>query len=212
MANWEVASSLATAGGTLILAGATFVAVRSSNRAARVTERALLAGLRPVLVPSRFEDPPEKIGFVDDHWVRIPGGRAIAEATDDTIYLAIALKNVGNGLAVLDAWDIHFDRDRRSATGEHRPPEEFRRLGRDIYVPAGDLGFWQGTFRDTDDPIFAPVAEAIAEPRALMIDILYRDHEGGQRMISRFSILPNHDGQWVTSVSRHWNLDRSDPR
>jgi hypothetical protein len=142
--------------------------------------------------------------------VHVPGGRAIAEATDDTIYLAIALKNVGNGLAVLDSWDLHIDRQRGAS--DHGPPERFRRLGRDIYVPAGDLGFWQGTFRDADDPLFAATAEAIAEPLVLQIDILYRDHEGGQRMISRFSLVPNHDGQWIASVSRHWNLDRSDPR
>jgi hypothetical protein len=210
MDNWAIAASLATAAGTLVLAGATFVAVRSSNRSARVTERALLAGIRPVLVPSRFEDPPEKVGFQDDHWVRVPGGRATAEATGDAIYLAIALKNVGTGLAVLDRWDIHLEH----ATGEqtHGPPEEFRRLTRDIYVPAGDLGFWQGSFRDRDDPLFTAVSAAITGHQAMTIDLLYRDHEGGQRMISRFSLVPNDAGQWTSSVGRHWNLDRSDPR
>jgi len=111
---------------------------------------------------------------------------------------------------VLDRWDIHLER----ATGEqtHGPPEEFRRLTRDIYVPAGDLGFWQGTFRDRDDPLFTPVSAAIAGHRAMVVDLLYRDHEGGQRMISRFSLVPNDAGLWTSSVARHWNLDRSDPR
>ena len=63
MADWSTISSLATAGGTLVLAAATFYAVRSSNRSARVAERSLLAGMRPVLVPSRLEDPPEKVLF-----------------------------------------------------------------------------------------------------------------------------------------------------
>ena len=210
MNNWGIAASLATAAGTLVLAAATFVAVRSSNRAARATERALLAGIRPVLVPSRLDDPPEKVGFVDDHWVRVPGGRAIAEATDDAIYLAIALKNVGSGLAVLDRWDFRPERQVRDP--EHGDPENFRRLTRDLYVPAGALGFWQGTFRDRDDPLFAATRDAIAEPRAMQVDLLYRDHEGGQRTISRFALLPDHQGGWLTSVSRHWNLDRTDPR
>jgi hypothetical protein len=209
MDTWAIAASLATAAGTLVLAAATFVAVRSSNRAARATERALLAGIRPVLVSSRLEDPPEKIGFSDDHWVRVPGGRAIAEVTDEAIYLAMAVKNVGTGLAVLDRWDFEPVRDLSVAT--HRAPEEFRRLTRDIYVPAGDLGFWQGAFRDKEDPLFAAAAAAIAEPRAMQIDLLYRDHEGGQRMITRFALIPGHDG-WITAVGRHWNIDRSDPR
>src|ERR1700722_18743517 len=152
MDNWSIAASLATAAGTLVLAAATFVAVRSSNRAARATERALLAGIRPVLVSSRLEDPPEKVGFHDDHWVRVPGGRAVAEVTEDVIYLAMALKNVGRGLAVLDRWDFTPERH-LGAQENHRAPEDFRRLTRDIFVPAGDLGFWQGAIRGKDDPL-----------------------------------------------------------
>ncbi|MEY2476019.1 MAG: hypothetical protein QOG87_1334 [Actinomycetota bacterium] len=55
MTDWATISSLATAGGTLVLAVATYASTRSANRAARVAERALLAGLRPVLVQSRLE-------------------------------------------------------------------------------------------------------------------------------------------------------------
>ena len=57
MADWQTISALATAGGTLVLAGATFSAVRSSNRSARIAEQALLAGMRPLLVPSLSDAP-----------------------------------------------------------------------------------------------------------------------------------------------------------
>ena len=53
MTDWAPVSSLATAGGTLVLAAATFSAVRSSNRSARLAERSLLADLRPVLEHAR---------------------------------------------------------------------------------------------------------------------------------------------------------------
>jgi hypothetical protein len=210
MSDWSIGASLATAGGTLVLAGATFAAVRSGNRAARATERALLAGIRPVLVSSRLEDPPEKVGFVDDHWLHVPGGRAVAEVTDDAIYMAIALKNVGSGLAVLDRWDLLRDPSRTDVA--HGDPAGFRRLSRDIYVPAGDFGFWQGAFRDRDDPHFALAHDAVTGHKMMLIDLLYGDHEGGQHMISRFALIPTHDGQWIATVGRHWNLDRSDPR
>jgi hypothetical protein len=52
MADWTTVAPLATAGGTLVLALATLRRC-SANRSARVTERALLAGIRLVLVPSR---------------------------------------------------------------------------------------------------------------------------------------------------------------
>jgi hypothetical protein len=75
--DWTTISSLATAAGTLVLGVATFASVRSANRAARAAEASLLAGLRPLLVPSRLQDPPQKVSYVDQHWLRIEGGRAV---------------------------------------------------------------------------------------------------------------------------------------
>jgi hypothetical protein len=210
MADWATISALATAGGTLVLAGATFSSVRSANRAARATERALLAGIRPVLVPSRLGDPPEKVGFVDNHWVKVEGGRASAECTDEAVYLAMSLRNVGNGLAVLDRWDFYPERD--ISNGDYHPLDQFHRLTRDLYVPSGDIGFWQGTFRDRADPQFDAAAAAIEARQAMVVDLLYGDHEGGQRTVSRFSLIPAGDSGWITAASRHWNIDRDDPR
>jgi hypothetical protein len=108
--DWATISSLATAAGTLVLALATFASVRSANRAARAAEQSLLVGLRPVLMPSRWQDPGEKIGFMDEHWVKVTGGHGLAEVTDEAIYLAIALRNVGSGLAVLHGWFFYPER------------------------------------------------------------------------------------------------------
>jgi hypothetical protein len=85
MADWSTAASLATAGGTLVLAVATFASVRSANRAARAAERSLLAGLRPLLVPTRLQDPEQKVLFGDEHWVKVTGGRGSAEVTDQAV-------------------------------------------------------------------------------------------------------------------------------
>ena len=76
---WSTIASLATALGTLILAVATFSAVRSSNLMARVAREQLLVQLRPVLTTSRREDPALKVNFGDSKWVQIPGGGAVGE-------------------------------------------------------------------------------------------------------------------------------------
>jgi hypothetical protein len=213
--DWSTVASLATAGGTLILAVSTFAAVRSANRSARVTERALQAGIRPVLMASRLEDPTEKVGFSDDHWLKVPGGRGVAEVRDGIVYLAISLRNVGTGLAVLDRWDIH---PRRLLSGEDgfehpRDPSAYRRLTRDLYIPAGDTGFWQGALRDPDEAIHGEVRAAIEADEPVTIDLLYGDHEGGQRMVTRISMLPDaRGGDRLAVTSRHWNIDRDDPR
>jgi hypothetical protein len=72
----STAASIATAVGTLVLALATFVAVRAANRAARVAEYSMQIGIRPLLVPSRLEDPEQKVMWPDGHWVQLAGGAA----------------------------------------------------------------------------------------------------------------------------------------
>jgi hypothetical protein len=50
------------------------------------------------------------------------------------------------------------------------------------------------------------------------VELLYGDHEGGQRAVSRFTMLPlggekaDEEKGWLASQSRHWNIDRPDPR
>ena len=163
--DWVAASSIATAAATLVLALATFAAVRSANRAARVAERSLLANLRPLLMPSHQDDPPQKVGFQDDRWFQVPGSGAIAEATGDAVYLAIAVRNVGTGIAVLHGWYVRTD----ELTGitVHAPLDDFRRLTRDLYVAPGELGFWQGAIRDSADPLFPDRRGHDRGPRAV---------------------------------------------
>ena len=210
MADWVTISSLATAGGTLVLAVATFASVRSANQAARTAERALQVGLRPLLMPSRLEDPLIKVMWVDGHYSRLEGGRASVEIVDGIIYLAISLRNVGSGMAVLHGWYPSATRLRGDEA--HAEPERFRTLTRDLYVPPGDVGFWQGAFRDPAEPGYAELCEAIQAHRVLTVELLYGDHEGGQRMVSRFAVRSGDGTTWLASVGRHWNLDRPDPR
>ena len=64
-------------------------------------------------------------------------------------------------------------------------------------------------------PTTPPLSKDIREQRPFTIDVLYGDHEGGQHTITRFGIFPRQDGdetKWFPAVSRHWNLDRPDPR
>ena len=210
MPDWATIASLATAGTTLVLAFATFAAVRSGNRTARAAERSLQVSLRPLLGPSRLQDPSQKVGFGDNRWFHVPGSGGIAEVTDTAIYLVMSVRNVGSGIAVLHGWT--FVPGRPPGDPHHSKVEEFRRLTRDIYVAAGDLGFWEGAFRDPAAPEFAAARDAIQARGRLLIEVLYGDHEGGQRTISLFSLVPRDDGGWLVSVVRHWNIDRADPR
>lgn len=209
--DWATISSLATAGGTLVLAIATFAAVRSSNRSARIAEIALQEQRRPVLAPSRFDDPVQKIMFAEGHWVRADGGRGVAEH-DGNIYLAMSLRNVGAGIGVCQAWAVRPGLRAASRVRDHLPDEEFRTQTRDMYIPANDVGMWQGALRDRNDPVYAEVAAAIDAREPISVELLYSDQVGEQRTITRFNLLPIGEEAWLVSTNRHWFLDRPGPR
>ena len=221
MADWVTISSLATAGGTLALAGATYASVRSSNRSARVAEVALVEQRRPVLVNSNANDRAQQARFADGHPLTIPGGGAIVDSVREAVYMAASLRNVGVGIAVLQGWQASAttgaDPESQALWRESllatEPPEitDFRPLTRDQYIASGDVGVWQGAVRDPADPLFAEIAAAQSHDGPVMLDILYTDQVGEQRTISRFALLPEEGGR-LTAVARHWYLDAAAPR
>jgi hypothetical protein len=213
--DWATVASFATAAGTLVLAAATFSAVRSGNRSARIAERAFLIDLRPILTSSRLEDPPQRIMYGDRHWVTLKGGRAVVEVIDDIVYLAMQVRNVGNGMAVIEAWNPMPGQAK--AQDGWSTTEEFRPQSRALWIAPGDVGFWQGALREPSEALSAQIRRSIAEG-VVSVDLLYRDHEGGQRTVSRFSIIKTDVGQeddlsgWWPSLSNHHALDADERR
>jgi hypothetical protein len=210
MADWTTVASLATAGGTLVLAVATFSATRSANRAARTAERAYRANVRPVLFPARLDDPTEKIMWADRHFARVAGGHGLIEVEGDVVYLSATLRNVGQGIAVLESW--HVRPGMHVGTEPPAPLSEFRHHSRDLYVPPGATGFWQGAIREPADPDRVPVLAALADDGQLTVDLLYGDIEGAQRTVSRFGFTRIAEADWLVNVSKHWYLDGTSTR
>jgi hypothetical protein len=219
---WATVASLATAAGTLVLAVATFASVRSANysaraadraariaeQSARIAERSLLAAERPLLMSSRLQDPEQKIQFMEGRLVRVAGGAATLEAADGAVYMVVSVRNVGTGLAVMHGWHVKVGVEPQPT---HPPLEDFTTQTRDIYVAAGDVGFWQGALRDPATATFKAVAAAVEAGDTMMLSVLYGDWEGGQRVITLFT-LRRTNGKWLTSTGRHFNVDRPDPR
>ena len=215
-------ASLATALGTLVLAVATFASVRSANysahaanqaariaeRSAGIAERSLMAAERPLLMNSRLQDPEQKILFLGGKFLRVAGGTAALEVADSVVYMVISVRNVGTGLAVMHGWHAEV-------TGQpqhtHPPIEDFTTQARDIYVAPRDIGFWQGALRDPATAQFKAVAAAVEAGDPMMLSVLYGDWEGGQRVISQFTLRHAND-TWLASTGRHFNVDRPDPR
>ena len=136
-------ASLATAAGTLVLAVATFSAVRSSNRSARIAEGALQEQRRPVLAQSRLNDPKQKIMFLGGHWVSAEGAAPSPSCSKGWCTWPSACATSGRGSRCARGGPYSSPTTRRPVlamlvwriTG-YKP--------RDLYIPAGDIGMWQG--------------------------------------------------------------------
>jgi hypothetical protein len=214
MTDW---AAWGTSIGTLVLAGATFAAVRSAGRSTRIAERALLAGMRPVLASSHRADSAEPVQFADGRVFEVGAGRPLVQQDNGVIYLALPLRNVGAGIAQLRGYHLEpasaesVLQDPRGPARHRRgdtapDPSAFAEQQRDLYVPAGDLGFWQAALRDPSSELYQTMSDAIETGGRITIDLLYGDHEGGQRTITRFVLLPAPDHHWRCDVTRHWSL------
>lgn len=213
--DWAIIASLATAGGTLVLAIATFASVRSANRSARVAQAALLVNMRPMLTPSRLNDPPQKLFFQEGVAFKVEGGRGLIHFDSGVVYLALSLRNAGQGLGVIHGWRFAEGRE----INPRRPePDAFRLQGLDLAIAPGDVGYWEGALRDSSDPLHAEGVRAAKKTGVATIDLLYGDQDGSQRVISRMMLRqiipddPDRQPTWLPTVVRHWNLDRPDPR
>jgi len=210
-------SELATAGGTMILAIATFSSVRSASASTRLAERSLMASQRPLLVPSNVDDPAERIRFGDGVIVDIVGHKGALKIHEGGAYMALSLRNGGAGLAVIHSWHVFTTAGTFEGPSPHleRPEhvEQFRRQQRDLYIPSGSTGFWQGAIRDSGDPDNIALQERAAAGERVHIDLLYGDQEGGQRCIARFALPTDPtDNDARVEVIRYWAVDGTDPR
>jgi hypothetical protein len=215
MTDW---AAWGTSVGTLVLAGATFSSVRSANRSARIAERALLLGMRPSLSTARHDDPGQQVLFADGRVFELEGARAVVRREPGVIYLAVALRNAGAGVAALRGYRLEADPAERTSSdplgvarhrrGESAPERAaFSEQQRDIYLAAGGLGFWQAALRDPADERYVALDEAIRTSGRIIVDLLYTDQEGGQSTVTRIVLLPSDGENWRSDVARHWSLE-----
>jgi len=210
MADAATIASLATAGGTLILAVATFSATRSANRSARIAERALDLNLRPVLIPAHEWDAAERVTFHDEI-VQLRGGFATVEDRSGNLYFAAQLRNVGAGIGVLTSWLVEAGNDVLFTEEQWRGVPDFDRFvpqQRSLYVPAGDVGYWQGAIRegDTDRGDADALRKAIDSRERISLFLRYGDQDGGHDTVTRYTLSPDENGDWLFGIGRHWSL------
>ena len=210
MADTATIASLATAAGTLVLAVATFASTRSANHSARIAERALDLNLRPLLIPAHEWEPTERITF-HDQIVELRSGFAAIEERDGNLYFAAQLRNVGAGIGVLTSWKVKADPNMEvtlANVAEPPDPTHFVAQQRSLYVPAGDVGYWQGAIRagDTDRGDADALRDAIKDGTRMALFLRYADQDGGHDTVTRYTITPDENGDWLFGIARHWTL------
>ena len=83
---------------------------------------------------------------------------------------------------------------------------------RSLYVPAGDVGYWQGAIREgnTDRGDADALRDAIEAAERLTLYLRDSDQDGGHDMVTRSSLLPGENGDWIFGNARHRSVEVSD--
>ena len=181
--------------------------VRSANRAARTAGRSLLAGLRPLLMPGAAGSGPE--GDVAGPALRPPSRGASCRRGGRRCDLCGRHASQRRQRRRRPARVVSQRRLGAGAADAHAGGT-VRRLTRDLHIPAGDVGFWQGAIRDPGDPYprsSSPRSQRTTDHRRYPL----RRPQG--RPACHRSLRPHtvEDGYLLTS-SRYRNLDQRDPR
>ena len=162
-------ASVATAGGTLVLAIATFASTRSANRSARIADRVARTAERSLLARQR-------------HYSDRPAGGPEAECPVHGRETADGVRRRGHAGSQRrhDLSGLRGPRPRHPARlyytgGMCRTASPTSRLAhrsrssparsREIYLPPGDIGFWQGASPRSGGRSLQDVATAIENHR-----------------------------------------------
>ena len=191
MADWVTISSLATAGGTLVLAIATFSSVKSANRSARVAERSLLAGQRPILIPTHEDDPVQTVRFGDGVLIHVVGHGGTVEVQPREP-LHGDRRSQRRQRAGADSWMARRGAQTRPETSRLRPTSSAGSSATSTSRPARPA-IWQGAIRDRSDPDYDAVRTAMRTGARVSVDLIYGDYEGGQRTIARIGLTRDGD-------------------
>ena len=93
----------------------------------------------------------------------------------------------------------------RHRRGAQAPdPATFAQQQRDLYIAAGDTGFWQAALRDPTSSTYTATQQAHHTRGRLTVDLLCGDLEDGQPTITRFVLLPAPPDAWRCDTTHHW--------
>ena len=171
-------------------AGDRHVRRRALGQPVRPDRRGGLPGGTAARVGHVADRGPGAEGPLDGRPLGSPRGRPgqRIELVDGSIYMAISIRNVGPGLAVPFGW--HLTGGAPTIDMTHAEPEDFRAQTRDLYVAPSDVGFWQAAIRSADDPDYHWLSRKAVNMEPFTIELLYGDHDGRQRTITRFGMIP----------------------
>jgi hypothetical protein len=138
----------------------------------------------------------------------------VAEATEAAIYLTMSLRNAGSGIAVLHGCESRWLGRSHCSLSPIAPRSARSDTSRATCTSLRATSrSGKGAYRDPGEAEFSEVASRVRSRERLFVDLLYGDHRGGQRVVSRFSLQPRASAEdWYVTVSRHWNVDLPDPR
>lgn len=181
------------------LVTATIALAVATVTVALLSARQIKHNLLPIMVPARPDGRKRVARFTLEKHVTIRNADTYAEFDGDGVCLAVCLRNIGSGVAVLKGFDASPNDSAEPASYDVPSLSRFASALHALYLGPGDAAYL-AIFTSLDSSrtdAYEVVQETVPNGASLLLDLVYTDHSGGQLTISRLEL------EWATDVDRY---------
>jgi len=207
---------------TTLLAIVTFALVCATYLMAQTAKRQFGRQLLPILIPSRIRDPIRKVYFSNNTWQMLYGDQVLVDSVD-TLYVAIPLRNIGSGTAVVRGLSIPDVGPDDDALPRRRPSlKNLIAAKTDLLLGPGDISHLsidsEAQTADRQRHALQTQVERIDRDSGVYLDILHCDHVRRQHNITRIELAQVSEkssssgttsgAEHIARAVKHWPLRR----
>lgn len=117
------------------------------------------------------------------------------------VYLAVSIRNVGSGVAVLHGWHVQAGLQTQRS---HPPLEEFTTQNLDIYVAPDGNGLWLSALRDPAPGLITAPQCWLFSARWLRLSDMTENNAAREVCIWTYWVRPEAEEGFKALLARHW--------
>jgi hypothetical protein len=191
---------------TAALALATLLVAVPAAWSALISAQETKRDLLPVIIPAKAHGIKWIVRFTPHKHVVLENFDSYTDEDDQYVYFAVALRNIGAGIAVVLGTDASPKADLDDLVPKHVAPlSGMRRMARNMYLAKSDAAYLVFWTTSASSGIYKVIYDAVPKRQDIVLDLIYSDQDGRQMTVSRFELSWAMDvNRYVAKIVKHW--------